>query len=119
MALRARPIHDRIIVRREETKTVTTGGIQLVESYQPPQRCGRVLASGPGCRNAKGKFIPNTLKPGDRVLFGAYAGTKLEINGETYQVMRESDVAGILDADAEVSTDGLTSRREGTHHYYQ
>jgi chaperonin GroES len=122
MALRARPIHDRIIVRREEAKTVTEGGIHLVERARTPQRCGEVLASGPGYTDEKGKFIPNTLKAGDRILFGAYAGTELKLDGETYQVMRESDVAGLLDADTEMGTNGLTgvsAHRGDVHEYYQ
>lgn len=118
MALRARPLHDRIIVRRETADEMTAGGIVIPFREGKPQRSGEVLAAGPGVINERGVLIPVSLKPGDRVLFGAYAGTEIKIDGESYQVMRESDVACLLDADADVETDGLSSpRSEVSSHY--
>ena len=119
MVIRARPLHDRIIVRREEANTKTKGGIHLLESSRPQQRCGEVIEVGSGCVNEKGILVPNTLKPGDRVLFGTYAGTEIIIEGEPFQIMREGDVAALVDPDVVVDTDGLTTRREGAHAYYQ
>lgn len=120
MSLRARPIHDRVIVRADEPKTVTSGGIHLVQFGQKAQRRGEVLAVGPGTYNEKGQFIKTTLKPGDRVIFGSYAGAEIKIEGETYRVMRESDIAAQVEGDLEdVETGTLEKRREGSAIQYQ
>ena len=119
MAERARPIHDRIIVKPEEVTNVTEGGIHVIEFREKPKRCGEVLAVGPGVYDQNGKFAPTTLKPGDRVVFGSYAGTEITVDGEKLRVMREGDVACIVDADAEVETDGLPSRRASSATQYQ
>jgi len=112
MAEVARPIHDRIIVRVESAETVSKGGIEIVSMRKVWRRCGEVLAVGPGIISEKtGKLIPTTLKPGDRVVFGSYAGTEIEVGGETYRVMREGDVACVADPEAEISTDGLLSSK--------
>lgn len=120
MSLRARPIHDRIIVRADEPETVTKGGIHLVQYGQKAQRRGEVLAVGPGTYNEKGQFIETTLKPGDRIVFGSYAGTELKLDGESYRVMRESDVAALVEGDlASVETGTLEKRREGSAVQYR
>ena len=119
MAERARPIHDRIIIRAEETTNVSKGGIHVVEFREKPQRCGEVVAVGPGVHDQRGRFIPTSLKPGERVAFGTYAGTEIVVEGEKFRVMRESDVACVVDHDAEVETDGFTTRRTGAAAHYQ
>jgi chaperonin GroES len=121
MAVRARPLHDRIIVRTDEPEKVTKGGIHLVTSGKEAQRRGEVLAVGPGIYSQAGTFIETTLKPGDRVIFGSYAGTEIKIEGETYRVMREGDVAAVIEEGElkDVETGTLEKRREGSAVQYQ
>lgn len=119
MALRARPLHDRIVVKVEVKDNVTEGGIHVVEFRQKKERCGEVVAVGEGLINSKGERMPMALKVGDRVIFGSYAGTEIQIDGEEYQIMRESDVACVVDPGVDVSTDGIVGRRSQTASHYQ
>ena len=104
MASRVRPICDRIVVKRDSQETMTSGGIALPEQAQEEKRTGTVVEVGPGYYTQKGKLVPNSLKVGDRVLFGSYAGSEIEIDGEIYQIMCESHVAGVIVGDGNVET---------------
>lgn len=116
----ARPIHDRIIVKVDPAATKTTGGIALVEAFQPRPSKGEVLAVGPGKLNDKGKFVTTSLKPGDRIVFGNYHGIDIEIDGEKYKLMREQDVAGIIEPGDEIIEVGpCSTTRSNTHRYYK
>ena len=118
MALR--PVYDRVIVRVDEPETQSKGGVLFPLSGQKAQRKGEVLAVGPGTHNYKGEFIATQLKPGDRIVFGAYAGTEIKHEGEKYRVMREGDIAGVIEGDHEAITTGqLEARREGAAIEYQ
>jgi chaperonin GroES len=120
MALGARPIQDRIFVEVEQPDSnITTGGIVIIENNPKQKRTGRVLASGPGHINEKGKFIPNTLQVGDRVVFGSYAGVDVTVNGKEIRIMREGDVAGVVPDDVEVEGEVMARRRDSRHSYYQ
>lgn len=118
--MRARPIHDRIIVKVDDVITSTSGGIALVESYQPQPSRGEVLAVGPGTYDEKGNFIPVTLKPGQHVIFGNYHGVEIEIDGESYRIMREMDVAAIVEGEtAVIETRPCSANRNSRHRYYR
>jgi len=120
MTIKARPIHDRIIVRVDRPKTRTDGGIWLPPSGKKAQRKGEVLAVGPGTYDADGRWVATTLKPGDRVVFGSYAGTDIEVDDEVYRVLREGNVAAVIEGDEEgVETEALPPRRESTAFEYQ
>jgi len=113
-------LHDRIIIKRDNPKTHSPGGIVLVENSQKKPRKGEVLAVGPGVLDNTGKLIPMSLKVGDRVLFGNYAGTEVEVEGDKYQIMRESDVVGVLEGEGDdIQTEGDAGRRDEIHSYYQ
>lgn len=92
-----KPLHDRVLVVRDEPDQEYTSGIKIPELFQKRKRTGTVVASGPGFVNSKGVLVPNTLKPGDKIHFGKYAGTELSVDGKTYIVMREGDIAGVLE----------------------
>lgn len=119
MLLRARPLHDRIVVRRDTPETMSKGGIFLPHKARDPQRAGEVLAVGPGVVGPAGAIIPMSLKAGDKVIFGEYVGTAVEIDGEKYQIMREGDVVCVIDPEAVIETGPMETRREGAHSYYQ
>jgi chaperonin GroES len=95
-----RPLHDRVLIRRVEPEAKTTGGIFIPDTAQEKPMEGDVVAVGPGARDEDGKVHPLDVKPGDRVLFGKWAGTEVKIDGEELMIMKESDVMGIVDGGA-------------------
>jgi chaperonin GroES len=96
-----RPLHDRILVRRVESQEKTKGGIIIPDTAKEKPQEGEVIAVGPGARNEAGQIQPLDVKPGDRILFGKWSGTEIKINGEDLLIMKESDVMGIIEAQAE------------------
>jgi chaperonin GroES len=96
MAVRVRPLGDRLIVRRVEEEEKTKGGIIIPDTAKEKPQEGEVVAVGPG-RLEDGKRIPLDVKAGDRVLFGKYAGTEIKLDGEEHLILREDDVLGIVE----------------------
>jgi chaperonin GroES len=99
MAEVARPLADRIVVKRDEVQTHSPGGIVLVQNKRQQPNRGEVVAVGPGAYSAKGTLIPMSLKAGDRVIFGNYAGTTITINGDSYAIMREGDCSAVIEGE--------------------
>jgi len=86
------PLGDRIVVKREEAETTTSGGIVLPDSAQNKPQKGEVVAVGDGHVKSDGDKLPLTLKEGDRILFSSYGGEDITIGDEEYLLLRESDV---------------------------
>jgi chaperonin GroES len=93
-----RPLHDRVMLRRIEADTKTKGGIIIPDSAAEKPMEGEVIAVGSGLRDDAGKVIPLDVKAGDRVLFSKWSGTEINMNGEEYLVMKESDIMGVIAA---------------------
>jgi chaperonin GroES len=92
IALKIRPLDDRVVVEALEAEEKTTGGILLPDTAkQKPQR-GRVLAVGPGKLRDSGERSTLSVHVGDEVLFGRYAGSDVEVNGRDVKIMRENDI---------------------------
>ncbi len=100
--MKFRPLHDRVVVRRIEEDTKTTGGIIIPDTVKEKPMQGEVIAVGPGGRDDSGKLVPLDLKVGDRVLFGKWSGTEVKIDGEELVIMKESDVFGVIEGNAKV-----------------
>ncbi|CUX54955.1 10 kDa chaperonin [Agrobacterium tumefaciens str. CFBP 5621] len=96
-----RPLHDRILVRRVESEEKTKGGIIIPDTAKEKPSEGEVVSVGPGARNEAGQVQALDVKAGDRILFGKWSGTEIKINGEDLLIMKESDVMGIIEAQAE------------------
>ena len=96
-----RPLHDRILVRRVESEEKTKGGIIIPDTAKEKPQEGEIIAVGPGSRNEAGQIQALDVKVGDRILFGKWSGTEIKINGEDLLIMKESDVMGIVEAQAE------------------
>ena len=96
-----RPLHDRILVRRVESEEKTKGGIIIPDTAKEKPQEGEVIAVGSGARNEAGQVQALDVKAGDRILFGKWSGTEIKINGEDLLIMKESDVMGIIEAQAE------------------
>ena len=89
--LSIKPLTDRIVVKSEEAETTTKGGIIIPDSAKEKPQRGEVMAVGNGKIDE-----PMTLKVGDKVLYGKYSGTELNVDGEDLLIMRESDVLAII-----------------------
>ncbi len=94
--MKARPLHDRIILKRIEEKETVKGGIIIPDTAKEKPMEGQVIAAGPGKIMDDGKRAPMDVKAGDRVLFGKYAGTEIKIDDEEYVIMREEEILAVL-----------------------
>jgi chaperonin GroES len=92
-----RPLHDRVIVKRLEEVRKTASGIVIPDTAAEKPDQGEVLAVGPGKLLDDGTRRAPDVKPGDRVLFGKYAGTAVRLRDEEVLVMREEDIMGIIE----------------------
>ncbi|MEJ5287003.1 MAG: Heat shock protein 60 family co-chaperone GroES [Candidatus Kapaibacterium sp.] len=90
------PLHDRVIIKPSQPEEVTKGGIIIPDTAKEKPMQGEVIAVGPGKMTEEGKLIPLTVKVGDKVLYGKYSGTEVEINGEQFLIMREADILAII-----------------------
>jgi len=94
--MRIEPLGDKIVVKRLEAEEETAGGIILPDSAQEKPQQGKVLSVGAGQLLDDGSRGKPQVAEGDRVLFTSYAGTELELDGDTLLIMGESDVLAIL-----------------------
>ena len=90
------PVRDRIVVRSLEAETVTKTGIVIPDNAAEKPQQGEVLAVGTGRVTDTGVVIPLEVKPGDRVLFGKYAGQSVKVNNQDLLVLKEDDVMAIV-----------------------
>ena len=97
MSTKIRPLHDRVIVKREEEERKTPGGIVIPDSAGEKPSKGRVLAVGRGKILEDGKVRPLDVKVGDKVLFGKYSGTEVKVDGDDVLVMREEDILAVIE----------------------
>jgi chaperonin GroES len=100
MASSIRPLNDRIIVKRTEEQEQMRGGLYIPDTAKEKPQEGEVLAVGNGKLLENGTRISIDLKPGDRVLFGKYAGTEIKLDGEELLILREDDVLGVVESTA-------------------
>ena len=91
-----RPLDDRIVVKAVEAKEKTTGGILLPDSAKEKPSRAIVVAVGEGPRNDDGTRLALTVKVGDEILYGKYAGNEIKWNGEDYKILRESEVLALV-----------------------
>ena len=94
--MNVRPLHDRLLVRRLEQEETARGGILIPDTAREKPMKGEVLAVGNGRVLENGKRLPIDVKVGDRILFGKYSGTEIEIDGEEVLIVREDEVLAIL-----------------------
>ena len=90
-----KPLGDRGLVKADVAEEVTSSGLYIPDTAKEKPQQGTVVAAGPG-RVENGNKIDMTVKEGDKVLYGKYAGTEVTLDGEEYLIMRESDIVGIL-----------------------
>jgi chaperonin GroES len=95
--MKLRPLQDRVIVKQSEAEEKTKSGILLPDTAKEKPTKGKVIAVGPGRLDDKGKPMEIGLRVGDTVYYGKYSGTDIEVDGEKFVILRESDVLGVLE----------------------
>ena len=91
--MKIKPLADRVVVQPQEAETKTASGLFIPDTAKEKPQRGKVVAVGSGKKDE-----PMELKEGDIVLYGKYAGTEIKIDGREYQIMREDDILGVLEA---------------------
>ena len=89
--LKVTPLHDRLIVEPQQAEEKTAGGIIIPDTAKEKPQRGVAIAVGAGKKDE-----PMTIKVGNTILYGKYAGTEIEIDGKPYLIMRESDVLAVV-----------------------
>ncbi len=92
-----KPLEDRVLVKQREAEEKTAGGIVLPDTAKEKPQRGTVEAVGPGKLLNSGSRAQVSLKKGDEVFYGKYAGTEVEIDGQRFVILRESDVLAVLE----------------------
>lgn len=95
--MQLKPLHDRVVVRALDQESRSPGGIFIPDNAKEKPTTGEVLAVGPGRTTEDGVNIPTTVRIGERVLFGQYAGQKIKVNGEEVTILKEEDVLAIIE----------------------
>ena len=96
MAINVRPLGDRVLVQPIEEKETKKGGIIIPDTAKEKPQEGNVVALGTGKVDDNGKKVELTVKKGDKALISKYGGTEIKVDGESYLIMREDDILGII-----------------------
>jgi len=94
--MKLNPLSDRIVVKTKEAEEKTASGIILPDTAKEKPQIGEIVAAGPGKVNDSGNLVKMSLKKGDKVLYGKYSGTEVNVEGEDLLIMRESDILATL-----------------------
>lgn len=97
MAVKIKPLYDRILVKRIESEQKSAGGIIIPDTAQEKTQIGLVEAVGEGKLLSDGKIRPLNVKVGDKVIFGKYSGTEFKFDGQEYLISREEELLGIIE----------------------
>jgi chaperonin GroES len=92
-----RPLHDRLIVKREAEERKSPGGIVIPDTATEKPTFGKVIAVGKGKVLENGEVRTPDVRKGDKILFGKYSGTEVKVDGEELVVMREEDVMAVVE----------------------
>ena len=96
--MNVRPLGDKVLVKRADPQAKTDSGIILPESAKDKPKEGKIVSLGAGNLNKDtGKYMPFTVKKGDRIIFSSYAGTEIKIDDDEYLIMTEDDILGIIE----------------------
>ena len=93
-----RPLYDRVLVKRLENESRTSGGLYIPETAKEKPQQAEVVAVGTGRIVENNDLVPLVVKPGDRVLFGKYSGDEVKLSGVEHIILRESDILAVLES---------------------
>ena len=94
-ATKVAPLADRVVIRALEEAETMRGGLYIPDTAKEKPQQGEIIAVGPG-RFEDGKRVPLEVKVGDKVLYGKYSGTEVNVDNEPYLILRESDVLAVI-----------------------
>ena len=98
MALKVKPLGDRVLVEPiEEKEQQSEGGIIIPDTAQEKPQEGKIVAVGNGAKGDDGKAQALDVKKGDRILYGKWSGTEVKLDGQDLLIMKESDIMGIVE----------------------
>ncbi len=92
-----KPLDDRVLVKQSAAEETTAGGIVLPDSAQEKPQRGKVVSTGPGKLLDSGERAKMSIKKGDEIFYGKYAGTEIKIDGIEFVILRESDVLAVIE----------------------
>lgn len=95
--LNLKPLDDRVVVKQSEAEERTAGGIVLPDTAKEKPQRGSVVAAGPGKLLDSGNRGALSVKVGDEVFYAKYSGSDVEVNGDKYVILRESDVLAVIE----------------------
>jgi len=95
--MKLKPLDDRVVVKQSDAEEKTTGGIILPDTAKEKPQIGKVVAAGPGKLLDDGKRSKMSVKIKDEVIYAKYIGSDIEIDGEKYVILRETDVLGVVE----------------------
>jgi chaperonin GroES len=95
--MKLKPLDDRVVVKPIEAEEKTAGGIVLPDTAKEKPQTGKIVAVGEGKVLENGKRGEMSVKKNDEVLFGKYSGSEVEIDGEEYKILKESEILGIVE----------------------
>ena len=96
--MKIQPLGDRVLIEPMQEGEVNKGGIIIPDSAKEKPMQGKVVAVGPGKLDDSGKLIPMNVKKGQNVLLPKYGGTEVKIDDKEYQIVREEDILGVIEA---------------------
>ena len=95
MSASLKPLADRVVIRPQEAEEKTAGGLFIPDTAKEKPQRGTVVAVGPG-KVENGTHVEMTVKEGDTVLYGKYAGTEIRLGDDDVLIVRESDILGVV-----------------------
>jgi chaperonin GroES len=95
--MKLRPLQDRVIVKQTEAEEKTKSGIYLPDAAKEKPTRGKVVSVGPGRLDDNGKAMEIPVRVGDTVYYGKYSGTEIEVDGQKFVILRETDLLGVLE----------------------
>jgi len=95
--MKLRPLDDRVVIKQSEPEEKTSGGIYLPDTAKEKPQIGKVVEVGPGKLLDDGKRSEMSVKKNDEVVYAKYIGSEVEIDGQKYVILRESDILGIVE----------------------
>jgi len=95
--MKLKPLDDRVVIKQSDAQEKTTGGIILPDTAKEKPQIGKVIATGPGRLLDDGKRGKMSVKKKDDVIYAKYIGSEVEIEGEKYVILKESDILGIVE----------------------
>ncbi|NOZ09315.1 MAG: co-chaperone GroES [FCB group bacterium] len=94
--MKIKPLSDRVVIEPSAAEEKTKGGIILPDTAKEKPHQGKIIAVGPGKASDSGTIVKMTVKVGDMVLYGKYAGTEISVDGNDYLIMSENDILAIV-----------------------